>query len=73
LRRTFIPVLLTLGVASCALGSTQWLIDSEYPLSAHEMMWTAVTLPILGVVLLALAIVNMLYVRRRLLEYNDKR
>jgi hypothetical protein len=65
-RRTMIPILLTLGVLFSGLGGAQWVIDPEYPFSASNLIWSALLLPALGAVLLALAILNMLHVKRRL-------
>jgi hypothetical protein len=67
-RRTMIPILLTLGVLFCAIGAAQWLADADYPYAARNMIVSAVALPVLGAVLLAIAGVNMAYVRRRLME-----
>jgi hypothetical protein len=66
LRRTMIPILLTLGVLLCGLGSAQWLADADQPYSATNLRWSAVTMPPLGVVLLMLAAWNMAFVHRRL-------
>ncbi|HUB23996.1 MAG TPA: hypothetical protein VL992_01105 [Tepidisphaeraceae bacterium] len=65
-RRTLIPILLTLGVLFCGLGGAQWMIDPEYPFSASNLLWSAILLPGLGGILLALAIVNMIEVKRRM-------
>jgi hypothetical protein len=64
-RRTLIPVLLTLGVLFTCLGTAPWLIDPEFPFSATNLVWAAVLLPIVGIVLLILAAVNMAYVKAR--------
>src|SRR5439155_17400385 len=45
MRRTMIPILLTLGVVLPAIGIAQWLADPEYPFSAHAMLWSAIALP----------------------------
>ena len=67
-RRTFIPILLTTGGLFCLIGAAQWLTDADYPFSATNMMWSAIALPGLGVLLLAMGVMNMIHVRRRLAE-----
>jgi hypothetical protein len=67
-RRTFIPILLTTGVLFCLFGAAQWLTDADYPFSATNMTWSAIALPGLGVLLLAMAVMNMLHVRGKLKE-----
>jgi ribose/xylose/arabinose/galactoside ABC-type transport system permease subunit len=53
--RTLIPILLTLGLLFSALGTAQWLCDADEPYSAASMRWSAITLPIMGLLLLAIA------------------
>jgi hypothetical protein len=66
LRRTFIPIMLTLGTLFLFIGAGQWLTDQDYPYSAANMIWCAITLPILGAILLVMAVANVLYVRDKL-------
>ncbi|MGA2233442.1 MAG: hypothetical protein ABSH22_21265 [Tepidisphaeraceae bacterium] len=58
--------MLTLGTLFVLIGAGQWLTDQDYPYSAANMIWCAISLPILGAVLLSLAVVNMIYVRDKL-------
>jgi hypothetical protein len=58
-RRTLIPILLTLGVLFCGIGAAQWMTDPDYPFSASNLRWCAIALPVVGIILLALAAVNM--------------
>lgn len=66
LRRTLIPVLLTFGVLFPVFGILQFLIDPDSPLSAHHAMWMPLSLFTFGAVMLALAVMNILYVRDQL-------
>jgi hypothetical protein len=66
LRRTFIPIMLTLGVLFCGIGAVQWMSDPDYPFAARNMTWCAIGLPVVGGVLLILAAVNIMYVREKL-------
>ena len=62
-RRTIIPVLLTMGVAlpGCAIW---WLMQEEdSPLKSLGWQFP-VTLTVIGIVMLALAILNMIQVKR---------
>ena len=61
--RTLIPILLTVGFLFCLLGAAQWLCDPDLPYSAASMRWSAITLPIMGLLLLALAGLLMKKVR----------
>jgi hypothetical protein len=53
--RTLIPILLTVGFLFCLLGAAQWLCDPDAPYSAVSIRWSAITLPIMGLLLLTLA------------------
>jgi hypothetical protein len=65
-QRTFIPPLLVLGVLLPILGIMQRVIDVDNPLSASCLPGISILLPIVGMVLLALGIVNVLSVKRKL-------
>jgi len=64
-RRMMIPILLTCGVLLPAIASLKWLAS---PVSVFALLdtWIAVGMALLGVVLLALAVMNMLQVRDQL-------
>jgi len=64
-RRTFIPVLLTLGILLPSMGSLRWILGPDSAFTAVPA-WLATSLLLVGPILLVLAIANMLYVRRRL-------
>jgi len=66
MQRTLIPILLVLGIFLPALGVAQRLINQDNPLSAQNLPAISILLPILGAVLLLLAILNMLSVRNKL-------
>jgi len=65
-QRTLIPILLTLGVIFCLLGGAQWTAGADEAYSAASMRWSAITLPIMGLLMLGLAATNMISVRRKL-------
>jgi hypothetical protein len=71
-RRTMIPILLTLGVALPLLGAAQWMIDPEYPFSARQMLWAAIGLPVIGLVMLGIAALNMANVKREMAAVSDR-
>ncbi len=62
--RTLIPILLTTGVLFAAIGGAQWLCDPDEAYSAASMRWSAIALPIMGLVLLGMAGMVMMKVRR---------
>ena len=62
-RRTLIPILLTCGVLMPAVGSLKWARGPDSPFSSWPI-WAPVVLSLCGVVMLALAVVNMMQVRR---------
>ena len=61
-RRTLIPILLTCGVLMPAVASLKWLRGAESPFAAWPL-WPPVVLTGCGLILLALAVLNMLQVR----------
>src|SRR5687768_3554839 len=63
--RTFIPILLNCGTLLFMVGAARWLVPED---SAFRILSAATSLAILafGVVLLAVAVLNMLQVRDRL-------
>jgi hypothetical protein len=67
LRRTLIPILLTTGVMTIVTGAMRWLVDEAAPL-ARIPPWTAIAAVVMGVVLIALAVMNMLQVRNESLK-----
>jgi hypothetical protein len=62
-RRTLIPILLTFGVALPATGIWWFTLDSESPIKVLGLFFP-ITLMVLGVMLLALAAMNMAQVKR---------
>jgi ribose/xylose/arabinose/galactoside ABC-type transport system permease subunit len=65
-QRTLIPIALTLGLLLFALGAAQWLAGDDQPYSAAAMRWSAIALPIMGLLLLVLAATLMISVKRKL-------
>jgi hypothetical protein len=61
-QRTAIPVLLTCGVILPLIGSFKWLASRD-SIFAQWDIWMPVILSIAGVLLLAVAVINMLHVR----------
>jgi hypothetical protein len=57
-----------MGFLFCLIGAAQWTADADYPFSAANMLWSAIALPAIGAILLVLAIINMVYVKRKLAE-----
>jgi hypothetical protein len=66
--RTLIPVLLTCGVLLVALASARHLVGQYSPLTDLPP-WLAPLLFLTGLVLLVLAVLNMLSVKRRIAEH----
>ena len=66
LQQTLIPIMLTLGLMSCGIGAAQWMADPDYPFSARKMIGCAIALPVVGLLLIALAVMTMRWVRRKL-------
>jgi hypothetical protein len=66
-RRTVIPILLTCGVLLPVVGSLKWLAGDESPFGAWSV-WVPIVLGVLGLAILALAVLNMLQVREMLLR-----
>ncbi|HTW93301.1 MAG TPA: hypothetical protein VMD30_00820 [Tepidisphaeraceae bacterium] len=66
MQRTFIPLLLVLGIFLPALGVAQRVIDQDNPLSAGNLPRISILLLVMGAALLALGIVNVLSVRKKL-------
>lgn len=65
-KRTFVPILLTLGLLLPALGSLKWLMpDTPFATWPTPLV---LALPAGGVCLLVVAILNMLQVKSMLLE-----
>jgi hypothetical protein len=64
-RQTMIPILLTSGVASLAFAVAHWVVDENAPL-ARLPGWASPVLILLALLLLASAVVNMLFVRAEL-------
>jgi hypothetical protein len=70
-RQTLIPILLTMGVAlpGCAVW---WLfLDPDSPLKSATV-WFPITLAVIGLVLLALGVMNMLFVKHYLQQQSQK-
>ena len=67
--RTLIPVLLTCGVLLVALASARHLVGQDSPLTDLPP-WLAPLLFLTGTVLLVLAVLNMLSVKRRMAEHG---
>lgn len=65
MKRTLIPILLTLGVLLPVTASLKWLSPPESPFTdwSSALAWTIL---IVGVALLAAAVMNMLQVRQML-------
>jgi hypothetical protein len=70
-RRTVIPVLLCTGLMMLVMFAARSFVDEEAPL-AHLPSWIGMTLLATGVVLVALAILNMLLVRGELAKRQAK-
>jgi len=68
-RRTLIPVLLTCGVVLIAFASARHLLGQDSPLNDLPP-WLAPVLFLTGTVLLALAVLNMLSVKRRIAKHD---
>jgi hypothetical protein len=64
-RRTSIPVLLTMGVLMLAVVGARFVIDKDAPLASLGT-FTSVSLVVMGLVLIALAVANMLQVKKEL-------
>jgi uncharacterized membrane protein YidH (DUF202 family) len=64
-RRTIIPILLTMGVALPACAVWWCALDEDSPLKLLGLRFP-ITLAVVGVVLLALGIVNVVQVKHQL-------
>jgi hypothetical protein len=64
-RQTAIPVLLTAGVMMLATAVVQRVADEESPL-ARMPGWSGIVLVVVGLVLIALGVLNMLAVKSEL-------
>jgi hypothetical protein len=64
-RRTIIPVLLTTGAMLIAMGITKWIVDEQSPLGRLPA-WSGVLLVLVGFMLVAAGVGNMLMVRNEL-------
>jgi hypothetical protein len=64
-RRTIIPILLTMGVALPACAAWWCTLDEDSPLKLLGLRFP-ITLAVVGVVLLALGIVNVIQVKHQL-------
>jgi hypothetical protein len=68
-RRTLIPVLLTCGMLLIVFSSARHLLGQDSPLNDLPP-WLAPLLLLTGTVLLVLAVLNMLSVKRRIVEHE---
>jgi hypothetical protein len=68
-RRTIIPVALTCGMLMIVFASARHLVGPDSPLADLPPWWAPVLL-LTGTLLLVLAALNMLSVKRRIAEYN---
>jgi hypothetical protein len=66
LKRTLIPILLTLGVLCPALGVLGYCVSSTSPYAVFAEPWFFIPFVTIGVVMLGLAIVMMMLVRDEL-------
>jgi hypothetical protein len=64
-RQTMIPILLTTGVASLAFAMAHWVVDENAPL-ARLPGWASPVLIVMALLLIASAVMNMLFVRAEL-------
>jgi hypothetical protein len=65
LRRTFIPVLLTMGVLTMVSGAMKWIVRAESPIGGMPR-GVAIGLLVVGPLILMLAVGNMLQVKHLL-------
>jgi hypothetical protein len=66
MQRTLIPPMLTLGVLFPLLALGQWIDNPDDPFSAKSMPGIAAALAVVGLLSLALALANVLSVRKKL-------
>ena len=71
-RRTIIPILLTMGVALPGCAIWWFTLDEDAPLRLIGLRFP-ITLTLIGIVMLALAILNMLQVRDQLAAGQQSR